>query len=654
MIDRTSYRLLEANLAAAEMSGYSMSELVGMDLRQLIPRSEVDGWMEFARNTDERVTQLSDTRVQTKAGAVIAVEIHQTRLRDGRIVGMVRKIDQESIAAKYLGQMVSTIELFVVLIDRDARITFVNPAVVHRTGWPLEELVGRSLFDLLPDELGGRTCADLLRHIPHRNGSRRIVTSLKSRTGELIATSLIASPLRGGGGVRHGIALMGRDLSVESASREALDSELRSRAEITAAIARLQPGGTGEETGQALCRELSGLPGIDVASVLTFDAQGGATILATEESGLNPWPAGTRLPAARGHYLMERARDGAWSEAWGRTHGGGSWGEAAAAAKICSATYAPIRQGDSILGLLAAAALDHGGPAAVKLPMVDISDFGSAASALLSVELTVGRSAAELRAEIRGVMAKRAYRPVFQVLVGSHSGEVVGYEALTRFDNGEQPDIYFATAWTVGLGAELELATLAAAIRQSRQLPAGRWLNLNVSPSLLRDPARLRRVIAGAGRPVVIEITEHEEVTEYGELRAALALLGGVQTAVDDAGAGRANFGHIVELQPDFVKLDLILIHGVDTDLGRQAMVVAMCHFARVTGSKVIAEGIETAEEAETVEKLGVDYLQGYWCGRPKPAEELTLEESKHTRPALELYPSQREDARQRLLVGVW
>jgi EAL domain-containing protein (putative c-di-GMP-specific phosphodiesterase class I) len=94
-----------------------------------------------------------------------------------------------------------------------------------------------------------------------------------------------------------------------------------------------------------------------------------------------------------------------------------------------------------------------------------------------------------------------------------------------------------------------------------------------------------------------------------------------VRVAVDDAGAGVANFGHIIDLRPDFVKLDISLVRRVDADLGRQAMVVGMRHFSKTAACRLIAEGVETAEEASTLTALGVEFGQGYLFGRPEPID---------------------------------
>jgi hypothetical protein len=120
----------------------------------------------------------------------------------------------------------------------------------------------------------------------------------------------------------------------------------------------------------------------------------------------------------------------------------------------------------------------------------------------------------------------------------------------------------------------------------------------------------------------VLEVTEHVVVADYEALRAAIGRLRPeVRVAVDDAGAGIANFGHIVELRPAFVKLDIGLVRGIDSDLTRQALMVGLLHFARSSASQTIAEGVETKLELATLRALGVPLAQGYLLGRPAPVD---------------------------------
>jgi EAL domain-containing protein (putative c-di-GMP-specific phosphodiesterase class I) len=167
--------------------------------------------------------------------------------------------------------------------------------------------------------------------------------------------------------------------------------------------------------------------------------------------------------------------------------------------------------------------------------------------------------------------------------------------------------------------------TLEAALRSARHLPADAWLSLNVSPALVADVAALTRALVPRGRPLVLEITEHEAVTEYAPLREAILAMGpDVRLAVDDAGAGVANFNHLVELRPDFLKIDVGLVRGVDEDVGRQAVVAGLVHFAASAGCQVIAEGIETDAELQMVESLGVRLGQGFLLARPAAADAWT------------------------------
>ena len=196
----------------------------------------------------------------------------------------------------------------------------------------------------------------------------------------------------------------------------------------------------------------------------------------------------------------------------------------------------------------------------------------------------------------------------------------VGYEALTRFHDQVTPDVRFAAAEAVGLGPELELATLGAALRAADQLPPGLWLNINVSPAFALGGVTLRSMLATETRPMVCEVTEHAAIEDYDAFRAAVADLDGVLMAVDDAGAGFSSFRHILELRPAFVKLDRSLIAGIDSDPVRQALIAGMSHFASSAGCRLVAEGIETEAELATLIELEVPLGQGYLLGIPAVA----------------------------------
>jgi EAL domain-containing protein (putative c-di-GMP-specific phosphodiesterase class I) len=216
-----------------------------------------------------------------------------------------------------------------------------------------------------------------------------------------------------------------------------------------------------------------------------------------------------------------------------------------------------------------------------------------------------------------------AFRPVFQPIVDLQRGGVVGYEALTRFDDGQSPDTVFAIARQVGLLDTLEEATAFAALRGAAALPAG-WVSVNLSASTLVSSPAVRAALRAAPRPVVVELTEHEPVDDYDVLRLVLAdLRPDVLVAIDDVGAGFACMRHLLDLRPDLVKLDRGLIEGLAGDRTRQALVAGLAGVVRTMGGSLVAEGVERDDQVACLRQLGVDLGQGWAFAPPQTATTL-------------------------------
>jgi EAL domain-containing protein (putative c-di-GMP-specific phosphodiesterase class I) len=212
---------------------------------------------------------------------------------------------------------------------------------------------------------------------------------------------------------------------------------------------------------------------------------------------------------------------------------------------------------------------------------------------------------------------------VFQPIVSLADHEVVGLEALSRF-NAEpmrSPDLWFDEAASVGLGPDLEMKAVRAAIDQVERLPEGAFLAVNVSPELVMS-GRLDYLgdEKVCGR-LVLELTEHVAVDDYGPIRRRIDPLRerGARVAVDDTGAGFSSMRHILLLKPEIIKLDGSLTHGVDHDPARRALASSLVSFAKDVGASLIAEGVETAEELSTLELLGAHWVQGFHIARPEP-----------------------------------
>ena len=228
----------------------------------------------------------------------------------------------------------------------------------------------------------------------------------------------------------------------------------------------------------------------------------------------------------------------------------------------------------------------------------------------------------ETRRRVETLIEERLLSTAFQPIRSLKSGQVIGVEALTRFlISPDSPDVHFSEADSVGLGAELEILALEAALDAARDLPDHLYVAVNLSPDACLYP-RLPVVLSRSefpGRRIVLEVTERHAVEEYGPLAGALASLRrtGLRIAVDDAGAGFASMRHILKLSPDIIKLDRDVIAGIHTDPARQALGTAMVGFAAGVGASLVAEGIETAAELAMVTKLGMHAGQGYFLGRP-------------------------------------
>jgi EAL domain-containing protein (putative c-di-GMP-specific phosphodiesterase class I) len=248
-------------------------------------------------------------------------------------------------------------------------------------------------------------------------------------------------------------------------------------------------------------------------------------------------------------------------------------------------------------------------------------DFATIAAALLAPSLLHQGEHHVRRARLEEVLQRQAFSPVFQPIVELRGARVIGFEALTRFHDGTPPDTRFAEASALDRGIELEAATLLAALDAAPALPDAAWLSVNVSPPLVMADGVLKDALRSAGRPLVLELTEHDRVEDYDALRRAIDDLGGdVRLSIDDAGSGFASLRHVLALRPSFVKLDQSWVSGIHDDPARQALVAGLGHFARSTGCVLIAEGVETEPEREVLRELSVDLGQGFLFGHPAPA----------------------------------
>jgi EAL domain-containing protein (putative c-di-GMP-specific phosphodiesterase class I) len=411
----------------------------------------------------------------------------------------------------------------------------------------------------------------------------------------------------------------------ERLSSRMLAREIEERGQTMLSLSRLEPGDTIEATAARICGEAMRLDGIEAAAVYAFGPSASVVPLSLNGFGARDELVGEPVDAGRARRLQACADIGAWvdSPVDPAAHPAART-PAAAPSGVRSEpgvgeAFAPMRWDDRVVGVVAMGAVDEEQVRRLPDRLSTMSEFGVVSAALLGPMLSEHWRMADLRSQLEDLIGSRAFWPVFQSVVRLTDRKPVGYEALTRFADGSRPDERFAQANAAGMTVRFETACLQAQLEAACWLPAGVWVSLNVSPTLATAVVPLISVVEQADRDVVIEITEHVEIGDYEALGYALDLVRGrVRLAVDDAGAGYAGLRHILELRPQFVKLDLSLVRNVDTDRARQAMVAGMAYFAHDSGCELIAEGIETEGELAELVRLGVTYGQGYLFGKPE------------------------------------
>jgi EAL domain-containing protein (putative c-di-GMP-specific phosphodiesterase class I) len=220
---------------------------------------------------------------------------------------------------------------------------------------------------------------------------------------------------------------------------------------------------------------------------------------------------------------------------------------------------------------------------------------------------------------------------VYEPIVDAKTFTVFGYEALARGPEGTSlaaPLALFELAERTGLVFELDCLCRRRALDGAVDFPAGTKLFLNIRPSAFHDPSfqpdELCRTLDRcqlAPSDVVFEISEQESIENFSIFRKARDDYGaiGFQFALDDTGSGYASFQSVMELAPEFVKVDRTFVAGIDGDPARQAILHGFQTIADRIEARIVGEGLDTLEELETLRDLGIPFGQGWLFGKPTP-----------------------------------
>jgi len=558
---------------------------------------------EVAANFDQLAQQVGMAVARARARAQLMASLSRTALL--------------STAIEQAGESV-------VVTGLDGVIVYANPATAVSTGIPIEEMVGSRSRQFDSGLHGAPFWREVADTLAAGSSWRGIVVS-RNRQGELYEEDTTVTPVRDDDGAITAYVSVLRNISHERKLEADLDRLRSDRESVVEAMSDVRVGTTIEATGASFCDAVTHIEDIDLARLLLVESDDEVVPLGITGRAYLDWEVGVPLTFPRLRGMLEISRSGSWwmslSEAAETMPDAGSMIMTLIDEGFRSVGFAPVWWEGRMVAVLVAVSRTPETPGWIEDRTAVLDELSSFAGSVLGGQADRRDSWKRLRDDMRSIIDGARYHPVFQPVVGLTDGDIRGYEALTRFDYARRPDLVFQDAHAVGLGIELETACARAAVIAARALPPDLWLGVNFSPEAVVAGA-LAEVVTDADRPVVVEITEHVEVASYSAVRRAVARCPGVRISVDDAGAGYASLRHILELQPDFVKLDIGLVRGIDGDPARQALAAGLHHYAAETGNTLIAEGVETADEARTLQRLGIPLAQGFLFGRPTPGPE--------------------------------
>jgi EAL domain-containing protein (putative c-di-GMP-specific phosphodiesterase class I) len=245
------------------------------------------------------------------------------------------------------------------------------------------------------------------------------------------------------------------------------------------------------------------------------------------------------------------------------------------------------------------------------------------------IQLVARLESRKRRKQIFELVLQRQIYSVYEPIVEVSSRTVFGYEALARGPDGTElhsPATLFAIATEQDLVFQLDCLCRQSGLDGARDLPGGAKLFLNVRPSTIHDPnfraEALERTLQRcelSPSDVVFEISEQESIANFDIFREVRDYYGklGFQIALDDVGAGHASLEALLEIRPEFIKVDRAFCAKIDEDPGRQHLLRALQSLADRTGARIIGEGLDTLEELQMLGSLGIHFGQGWLFGKP-------------------------------------
>lgn len=246
------------------------------------------------------------------------------------------------------------------------------------------------------------------------------------------------------------------------------------------------------------------------------------------------------------------------------------------------------------------------------------------ALAKVSAHQDEGRDEIERLIALEEIIEDKRVTYVYQPIADAKTAEIIAYEALCRpsLEILRNPQLLFETAERAGHILPLGRMCRPVALKAIGDLPENISLFINLHPHEVHDPLLLDDpTLESVAARVVLEITEAAEIHDLDRLRGIISKLRdhGFRLAIDDLGAGYSGLNTLASIQPDFVKLDMALVRGIKSDSSSARLIKHLLEYCIEENIKVVAEGVETAEERDVIRDLGCHYIQGYFYARPSP-----------------------------------
>jgi EAL domain-containing protein (putative c-di-GMP-specific phosphodiesterase class I) len=235
----------------------------------------------------------------------------------------------------------------------------------------------------------------------------------------------------------------------------------------------------------------------------------------------------------------------------------------------------------------------------------------------------------QVKKDIRYALENNNIVPYFQPIVNTH-GEIIKYESLIRMiklDGGHRevisPFYFLELSEKFNLYSHLSKTVITKSFQAIQN--SNMAISINLSPSDIQDAAMNRFIFETLStckktKNIIFEITENEHIEDFESVKKFIKKIQkqGAKIAIDDFGSGYANYSHIFELKPDYIKIDGSLIKNIVENQESQVFVQTIVNLAKGLGTKTIAEYVHSKEVFELVKSYGVDEFQGYYFGEPQ------------------------------------